>query len=88
MEVDRSKQAETDSQKIEKPVAEDEKTHSLIEFLAEIPLQQREVMVLRLQGGLKFREIAEMQNIPVNTVRARYNYGLDKLRTISSGRII
>lgn len=88
VEVDRSKQAETDSQRMEEPVAENERTHRLIESLAEIPLQQREVIVLHLQGCLKFREIAEMQDISVNTVRARYNYGLDKLRTISDGRII
>ena len=88
VEVDRSKQAETDSQRTEEVASEDEKTHSLIEFLAQIPLQQREVIILHLQGGLKFREIAEMQNITVNTVRARYNYGLNKLRAISDGRII
>ncbi len=88
VEVDRSGQAETGSQKTQELDSEIEKEQSLIESLAQIPLQQREVIVLHLQGGLKFREIAEMQDIPVNTVRARYSYGLDKLRTISDGRII
>lgn len=88
VEVDRSGQTKTGSERTEEIASEDEKAQSLIESLAQIPLQQREVIVLHLQGGLKFREIAEMQNIPINTVRARYNYGLDKLRTISDGRII
>ena len=30
----------------------------------------------------KFKEIAEEQHIPINTVQGRYRYGLDKLRTI------
>jgi RNA polymerase sigma-70 factor (ECF subfamily) len=87
-EVDRSKQLEADSQRTEQPIAENEKMHSLIELLAEVPLQQREVIILHLQGGLKFREIAEMQDTQISTVRARYNYGLDKLRAVSDGRII
>ncbi len=88
VEVDRSGQTEASSEKTQEIASENEKARSLVGAFAQIPLQQREVIVLRLQGGLKFREIAEMQDTPVNTVRARYNYGLDKLRAISDGRII
>jgi len=35
----------------------------------------------------KFKEIAEVQHIPINTVQGRYRYGLDKLRTILSGEM-
>ena len=88
VELDRSGQTGTNSEEPEKTVLENERTQILIEALAEIPLQQREAIVLHLQGELKFREIAEMQNISINTVRARYHYGLDRLRAISNGRII
>jgi DNA-directed RNA polymerase specialized sigma24 family protein len=35
---------------------------------------------------MKFKEIAEMQGIPISTVQGRYRYGLDKLRTILKER--
>jgi RNA polymerase sigma-70 factor (ECF subfamily) len=50
--------------------------------LAQLPLEQRETIVLHLNGGMKFKEIAKMQKIPLSTVQGRYRYGLDKLRTI------
>ena len=50
--------------------------------LTQIPFEQREVVVLRLQGGMKFRQIAKLQNISTKTIQSRYRYGLDKLRSI------
>lgn len=50
--------------------------------LAKLPLEQRETIVLHLNGGMKFNEIAKIQRIPLSTVQGRYRYGLDKLRTI------
>ncbi|OHB77436.1 MAG: hypothetical protein A2Z25_19375 [Planctomycetes bacterium RBG_16_55_9] len=54
--------------------------------LARLPFEQRETIVLHLNGGLKFKEIARMQGIPISTVQGRYRYGLDKLRTILKER--
>jgi RNA polymerase sigma factor (sigma-70 family) len=54
--------------------------------MAELPYDQRESIVLRLLGDLKFREIARKLNIPLKTVQSRYRYGLDKLRTLLDGR--
>ncbi|HUW20616.1 MAG TPA: sigma-70 family RNA polymerase sigma factor [Sedimentisphaerales bacterium] len=48
--------------------------------LAEVPYEQREVVILHVQGGMKFRAIAESQGVSINTVQSRYRYGLDKLR--------
>jgi DNA-directed RNA polymerase specialized sigma24 family protein len=45
-------------------------------------MEQRETIVLHLKGGMKFKEIARMQRIPLSTVQGRYRYGLEKLRTI------
>jgi len=49
--------------------------------LAELPNEQREILVLHLQGGLPFREIAGLQEISINTAQSRYRYGLDKMRS-------
>jgi len=45
---------------------------------------QREVVMLRLRGDMKFREIAGLQGISINTAKSRYRYGIEKLRTILS----
>jgi RNA polymerase sigma-70 factor (ECF subfamily) len=63
-----------------------EETERLIGALAQLPLEQRETIVLHLKGGMKFNEIARIQRIPLSTVQGRYRYGLDKLRTILKER--
>lgn len=88
VELDRAGQIETNSNRPEKTAIENEKTQILVDALAEIPFKQREVIILHLKGGMKFREIAEIQNASINTIRARYQYGLDKLRSILNGTIV
>ena len=48
--------------------------------LAELPAEQRAVVLLKLWEGLTFEQIAEVLEIPPNTAASRYRYGLDKLR--------
>ena len=50
--------------------------------LAQIPYEQREVVVLHLHGDMKFREIAGLRAVSTKTIQSRYRYGLDKLRSI------
>ena len=50
--------------------------------LALLPYEQREVITLHLQGGMKFREIAEFQHVPLKTALSRYRGGLLKLRAL------
>jgi RNA polymerase sigma-70 factor (ECF subfamily) len=50
--------------------------------LGRLPYEQREVLLLRLHSGLKFKAIAESQGVSINTVQGRYRYGLDKLRSL------
>ena len=50
--------------------------------LAQLPYNQRETVLLRAQGGMKFRQIAKSQNVPIKTVQSRYRIGLDKLRSL------
>jgi RNA polymerase sigma-70 factor (ECF subfamily) len=55
--------------------------------MAELPYPQREVIILHLQGGMRFRAIAEMQGVSINTVQSRYRYGLDKLRFLLKNEV-
>jgi RNA polymerase sigma-70 factor, ECF subfamily len=48
--------------------------------VARLPVEQREVFVMRVQSGLTFREIAVIQKVSINTVLARMQYALRKLR--------
>jgi len=55
--------------------------------LSELPYEQREVVILRLCGGMRFGAIARMQGVSTNTVQGRYRYGLEKLKTLLDGQI-
>jgi RNA polymerase sigma-70 factor (ECF subfamily) len=48
--------------------------------LAELPVEQREVITLKVWGGMTFAEIADALGIPANTAASRYRYGLSELR--------
>ncbi|MCU0914007.1 MAG: sigma-70 family RNA polymerase sigma factor [Planctomycetes bacterium] len=55
--------------------------------VAELPDEQREVVLLRLKANLKFREIARLQQTSISTVLGRYRYGLDRLRSRLNGEV-
>jgi RNA polymerase sigma-70 factor, ECF subfamily len=49
--------------------------------LAELPRDQREVIVLKFWNEYTFEAIGELLDISPNTAAGRYRYGLQKLRT-------
>ena len=55
--------------------------------LALLSCEQREAITLHLQGGLKFREIAEFQHVPLKTALSRYRCGLQKLRSLLNSQV-
>ena len=63
-----------------------EEARNLRHAIAQLAYEQQEVIMLHLRGGMKFREIAGLQEISINTVKSRYRYGLEKLRVILSER--
>ena len=71
----------------ERSAISNEESQQLIDFLSKLPYDQREVVILHLHHGLKFRQIAESQSVSINTVQSRYQYGLDKLRSILDGEV-
>ncbi len=52
-----------------------------------LPDEQREIIVLHLQGKLPFREIAELKEMSINTAMSRYRYGLEKIRSALDGEL-
>ena len=59
-----------------------EESARLLNTLMKLPYEQREVFVLHVQGEMKFREIAELQNVSIKTAQSRYRYGIEKLQSL------
>jgi RNA polymerase sigma-70 factor, ECF subfamily len=68
-------------------VGDAELVQKLRAAVTQLPYEQREVVMLRVHAGLKFREIAVHQNTSIKTVLSRYQYGLDKLRSMLNGEV-
>jgi RNA polymerase sigma-70 factor, ECF subfamily len=66
----------------ERAVVLSETQQHLTIALEQLPYKQREVLVLRYFGDLKFKAIAKSQGVSINTVQGRYRYGLEKLRSL------
>jgi RNA polymerase sigma-70 factor (ECF subfamily) len=69
----------------ERSAAGRELTAKLDAAMADLPGEQREVVVLHLQGRLPFREIARLRDISINTAMSRYRYALEKIRSALNG---
>lgn len=85
VELEKAGQISSDVNRPEQSAVTAEQLQLMADALLQLPLEQRETIILHLNGGMKFKEIAEVQHIPINTVQGRYRYGLDKLRTILRG---
>jgi len=55
--------------------------------MAQLPYEQREVVILHLRAKMKFRQIAKLQDVSISTVQGRYRYGLDKLRSMLNDKV-
>ena len=59
---------------------QDERRAASDAALRKLPEAQREVLVMKIWGGLSFPEISEALRISAHTVASRYRYALAKLR--------
>jgi len=57
----------------------------LSEAMTQLPAEQREVVMLRVDTGLGFRQIARIQNASLYTVQGRYRYAMKRLRSLLNG---
>jgi RNA polymerase sigma-70 factor (ECF subfamily) len=61
------------------PFEEAERRAAIEEALRGLPENQREVLVMRIWGGLAFTQIAAVLKISDNTAKSRYRYAIAKL---------
>jgi RNA polymerase sigma-70 factor, ECF subfamily len=62
------------------PTGAPEEALALQAALEQLPDEQREIIVMKLWGGLTLEEAATVLEISPNTAASRYRYGLEKLR--------
>jgi len=65
-----------------KALADNDRNKNVTRAMEKLPLEQREVIVLHLQGDMKFRQIATMLDLSINTIQSRYRYGIEKLQQL------
>jgi RNA polymerase sigma-70 factor, ECF subfamily len=64
-------------------VEDRERNQLLQDAMRRLPAMYREVVTLKVWGGLTFAEIAGALGIPANTAASRYRYGLVELRKLT-----
>jgi RNA polymerase sigma-70 factor (ECF subfamily) len=64
----------------EKSIGETPEERAAMQALAQLPQEQREVIVLKIWHEYTFETIAELLEISPNTAAGRYRYGLQKIR--------
>lgn len=67
---------------LEAPAGLEELALAVERSMDALPVEQREVVVLHVWGGLTFSEIADTLAISANTAASRYRYALGKLREV------
>ncbi len=71
---------------VESRIMKSQRHEKIRQLLDLLPLEQREVIVLRHFANLSFKEIAEKTNCNINTALGRMRYGLINLRKMMKER--
>jgi RNA polymerase sigma factor (sigma-70 family) len=87
LSLEQTRSAPLDSSEPTQLVVCNEQLQLLSSALAQLPYEQREVIVLHIHGQMRFRIIAKSLGISVNTVKGRYRYGIRKLRSTLNSEI-
>jgi RNA polymerase sigma-70 factor (ECF subfamily) len=69
----------------EKSPGESRRENAAMRCLAELPPDQREVIVLKIWHQYTYDEISHLLDVSPNTAAGRYRYGLQKLRACLKG---
>lgn len=68
-------------------IIDNEQFQKICEAMDQIPYEQREAVILHIQGSMRFKDIAKLQNTSIKTALSRYRYGLDKLRSLLNSEV-
>ncbi|MBS0575751.1 MAG: RNA polymerase sigma factor [Proteobacteria bacterium] len=80
-EGDERIEREPDPSTPEREMSQFEQRRQLQRALEELPAEQREVLLLRLDRELELEEIAQITGVGRETVKSRLRYAMDKLRS-------
>lgn len=87
-EVDVTRLVASSSDRPDGWIISTEEFRRLSDALAQLPYNQRETVILHVQGEMKFREIAQFQDVSIKTAQSRYRLGLDKLRALLNSEVV
>jgi RNA polymerase sigma-70 factor (ECF subfamily) len=87
LSLDENVPIQSDMDSPDRRLISDEQSRYIAGAMSLLPYEQREVIALHINGEMKLREIARIQNVSVSTVKGRYRYGLEKLRAVLNGRL-
>ena len=68
-------------------IVSDEESQLLYKAMAKLPYEQKEAVILHIQGKMKFKDVAKLQDAPIKTTISRYNYGINKLRSMLDSEV-
>ena len=87
LSLDEDTPVQSDFDPPDKRMITDEQSKQVASVMAQLPYEQREVIALHLNAAMKLRHIAGLQKVSVSTIKGRYRYGLQKLRSVLNGRM-
>ena len=61
-------------------IEEDERRAALLRAVERLPVDQKQVFLLREEAGMSFKEIADVLGCPLNTALGRMHYAMEHLR--------
>jgi len=70
---------QADAAAFEFPVERHEREAAIETALGQLPGDQREVVAMKIWGGLTFAQIGEALGVPLSTAASRYRYALTRL---------
>jgi RNA polymerase sigma-70 factor (ECF subfamily) len=66
----------------EEKIIRNQRDHVVRELIRLLPLEQREVLILRHYAELSFKEIADLTEVSINTALGRMRYALQNMRKL------
>lgn len=67
---------------LQSPAEKDERRRMIEAALQRLPLDQREILILKIWSDLTFAQIASALGLSPNTAASRYRYALEKLQSL------
>jgi RNA polymerase sigma-70 factor (ECF subfamily) len=71
-----------DSKNVQEQWIYDELEQQMVELIEHLPENQKDILKMRIFQDLSFKDIAEMEDISINTALGRMRYALINLRKL------